>query len=388
MYRLLALASLLVYAGALNAQCSTGRCSPELAARALLAPVAAPSADGWYKSANWPGWLYRWESGRVVAYYNPDRNEYQPFDGKAFGVVSRPPWDKGDREPVINYGVDTNKLQAKYDDNRYHLNGREVARDDAYRAFGDQLVDDSQKYRLTVIGSEADRKRVMNDLAVAPLVSWRDKLSVQAYAPDHWAVAQAGFKTDGHPTIYLQRPDGAVLHRQDDYDGSIALATVLGRKANGDYDPKRDPDARKTPVLPNSLKDVPPVAWGGAGVVVLLLLWRFGYLDSLMKKPEPAPALIQEMAEPIKRPVRQRPMPEPQSMMEAMPAIASRPEIPTLAQLARTQAAQRQREDEAVKRLQAERDEDDRAIRALFGQPTAPPVPVPAPAVTPPAPPA
>src|SRR5205823_13551401 len=95
------------------------------------------------------------------------------------------------------------------------------------------------------------------DVTQAPaLAEWKDRLVVQAFAPDHWAVARAGFVTSGKPTVYLQTPSGQVLHRQDDYDdGPEGLARAI-RRADPAYDAKKDPDQR--PRLPPPPPDPAP----------------------------------------------------------------------------------------------------------------------------------
>jgi hypothetical protein len=70
---------------------------------------------------------------------------------------------------------------------------------------------------------------------------------VQDYAPGNWAVKD-GFFTEGKPTIYLQAPNGKVLHRQDDYsDGAAGLATAL-RKADPNYSPLKTGTPARTSV--------------------------------------------------------------------------------------------------------------------------------------------
>ncbi len=103
-----------------------------------------------------------------------------------------------------NFGVDSDKIG-----HGYQKNGRESTRAEVMQAIGSASFDDAKKIRLTVIGSETDRKKVLADIDTDPaLAPHKDRLLVQAYAPDSWAVAQAGFVTSGTPTIYLQAPDG------------------------------------------------------------------------------------------------------------------------------------------------------------------------------------
>jgi hypothetical protein len=71
---------------------------------------------------------------------------------------------------------------------------------------------------------------------------------VKEYSPDDWEVSRFGFVTTGSPTIYIQQPDGKVLHRQDDYKGLDDLKVVFSkiRVKDPNYDPSKDPDLRKS----------------------------------------------------------------------------------------------------------------------------------------------
>lgn len=128
------------------------------------------------------------------------------------------------------------------------------------------LPDDSKWLCLTIIGSQAARQRVLDDLRSSPaLALWKDKIKVQDYPSDHWAVRDVGFVTTGNPTIYCQAPDGKVLHRQDDYRGPEALAETL-RKADSGYRSEKDPDLSKP------LTSMPLVVWIAGAILLILLL--------------------------------------------------------------------------------------------------------------------
>jgi hypothetical protein len=136
---------------------------------------------------------------------------------------------------------------------RYSISGIDVPKQVAATAIqSGQLADDSGKIRFTVIGSVEQRRQVLKDLDAHPALSaFKELFVVNAYSPEQWAVSRAGFVTNGTPTIYVQAPDGTVLHRQDDYvGGADSLAAALGRSAerkpNPDYQPAKDPDRRKT----------------------------------------------------------------------------------------------------------------------------------------------
>ena len=174
---------------------------------------------------------------------------------------------------MVNFGVDTEKLTGTRAE-QYRLNGRPVSREQAFTALeGKQLPDDAARLRLTILGTDDQRRQIRQDLAAAPeLAEFKDRLVVQDYPPDHWAVAHAGFDTTGHPTLYLQQPSGKVLHRQNDYSGPTDLARAL-RKADPNYDPHKDPDLRRLSGWPrwNGLS-IPAAAWLLAAGVLFLLL--------------------------------------------------------------------------------------------------------------------
>jgi hypothetical protein len=218
--------------------------------------------------------LALWRDGRQLGNYRLSSRAYFPrLASGGWGEACAPPYPPPGSVPVpgkiepdgsVNFGLDRTHLSAE---GKHFLNGREVSKDALMQALGEpRLRDDSQWLSLTVIGSKAARKKVLSDLQCSPWLSpWKDRLKVQGYAPDHWAVRDAGFVTSGNPTIYCQSADGEVLHRQDEYRGPQALAEVL-RKADPAYRPQRDPD------LNHPLSHVPPWLWIGGGVLLFLLL--------------------------------------------------------------------------------------------------------------------
>lgn len=140
-------------------------------------------------------------------------------------------------------GVDGSKLSPA----RYSLTGKPCSRQDALDAVGTGTIpNDAALLRLTVIGSESDRAKVLADLAANGVAA---KYVVNSYAPTDWHVASYGFVTAGTPSIYVQTPDGKVLHRQADYAGGYASLVEALRKADPTYPPDKDPDLRK-PVVP------------------------------------------------------------------------------------------------------------------------------------------
>lgn len=192
--------------------------------------------------------------------------------------------------PVQNFGIITGEV-GKHGE-RYVLNGRESNKAEAERALsasaGADLPDDSDKLRLTIIGPDAERSKAIADLALSPaLAGYRDRLNVQAYPPGHWAVN--GFKGDGKPSIYLQRPNGKVLHCQHDYDGGAeALAKAL-RKVDPSYDPTNDPDLRKSsPLSDGGLPTMSQMGLAGGILAAILFLLRVDW-KALREKFKPKP---------------------------------------------------------------------------------------------------
>jgi hypothetical protein len=147
---------------------------------------------------------------------------------------------------ILNYGIDLSELKGKPES--YYHNGRAITKESALSLMGTQdIPDDSEFLRLTVIGPDAIRKRVRDDLFNDPALSdFKSFTVVQDYPPSHWAVADIGFELTGEVAIYVQSPDGTVLHKQNDYkDGAVGLAAAL-RKVDPNYRRGGDPDLRGT----------------------------------------------------------------------------------------------------------------------------------------------
>ncbi|NMC19986.1 MAG: hypothetical protein GYA33_06145 [Thermogutta sp.] len=229
-----------------------------------------------------------------------------------------------EQDGVQNFGIDRAGLGGSAE--RITLDGRAITRSDAARILhAGSLADDSGKLRLTVIGNDVDRKRVLEDLK-GPLADIADECLVQDYPPDHWAVARAGFYTAGGPTIYVQALDGTVLHRQDDYaDGAEGLRQAFERirRPDPDYRPDKDRDLRRPAdgllsrlidVLARPFRVV--LSWApAAGVVFVLILlvmkgrlvYLLGLLASLVPgSPPQAKTAGSSKRQPAKRwPTRQ-----------------------------------------------------------------------------------
>lgn len=242
----------------------------------LLFSACAVAADyHWRPFPDDQDQLSLWKDGVQLGNYRISEKKYYPLLSSGhWGDPCPPPYPppqdvvapgRIESDGTINFGLDRTRLPAP---GKHLLDGKEVSKVQLLQALAERgFVDDSSLLSLTIIGPEPARRGVLNDLQSSPLLApWKDRIKVQDYPPDHWAVKDAGFVTTGQPTIYCQAPDGTVLHRQDEYRGAEALAEVL-RKADPAYQPQRDPDLNKP------LGNVPPWLWIGGGVL-LVLLWK------------------------------------------------------------------------------------------------------------------
>lgn len=242
------------------------------------------AAPGWWQKPETPHLYYLYDGGAQLGVWDVNlRKWWDRLPGGAWSAPRpEPPVALPDGVPIANYGVETDKLAGGGE--RILINGRQASKSDALRALSGkgspQLPDDKKKLRLTVIGPDADRQRVLDDLAKTEALAFaKGRYVVQDYAPDAWPLydgrsGQPMFHTQGRPTIYLQEPGGKVLHRQDDYaDGADGLARAL-RKADPSLRLDRDQDKRKIePTLP--IAGVPLSTFvlltAGAGLIYLIL---------------------------------------------------------------------------------------------------------------------
>jgi hypothetical protein len=180
---------------------------------------------------------------------------------------------KADLKHPDNHGIDWSQIN----DHQATYSGRKISCSAAIELIGKQVPDDSKKFRLTVIGTDAEQKEALKQWsAIEPAV--RDRCNAWAVTADHWSLkdtvtGQTVFKTDGSPVVYFQSPEGKVLHRQDNAVGMIESV----RKAVKGYDSSKDPDLRKQAAKPatptdNSIHPAIPVCCllGGAGLLLYL----------------------------------------------------------------------------------------------------------------------
>lgn len=256
MFKFLLLTSML---GQLS--CPDGKC-----------PGAPPGVE-WRSRDGESGRVYLFVGGRQLGGYDGRLDEWRDYDPDTeLWGRPRPLFRNHDSATGANQNFGVMREQLAANDERHCLNGGAVSDREALAAIGN-LNDDSGKLRLTVIGPDAERRAVLNDLETDPELSlFRDRLLVQSYPPDHWAVAGAGFVRTGKPTIYLQAFDGAVRHRQDEYRGPAKLAEAI-RRADPHYRPERDPDLNRPIVLPHfHFPRMPGWGWAVAGILLLVVI--------------------------------------------------------------------------------------------------------------------
>jgi hypothetical protein len=188
---------------------------------------------------------------------------FRPVTPPALTPASKPS-DSRPQEPEQNFGVVTEKIAEAP---AYALNGRPCTRKEALAAVENgQLPDDAHKLRLTVIGSVADRERVLRDLDSLPQA--RDTYVIQDYEVGEWPLACGFVAGSPGPTIYVQKPDGKVLHRQTDYADGVQGLTKALRKVDPAYDATKDPDLRKDSSPLTMVQNLPIWVWalGGLGL--------------------------------------------------------------------------------------------------------------------------
>lgn len=147
----------------------------------------------------------------------------------------------------------------------YKINGQAANRQTVVAAIQNHtLQDDSKKLWVVIIGDDADRKKIRQQIDAVP----ESKHAIVVdYPSDHWHV-DGVFVTDS-PTVYIQHPDGTVLARMQQPPDGQTLGKVL-RRLREKYDPTLDPD----PLLViNPLNFIPTWVWVivGTGAVLLLL---------------------------------------------------------------------------------------------------------------------
>lgn len=157
---------------------------------------------------------------------------------------------------AVNFGLAPGRISGTC---RYTINGRECSKETQFEALtGGQLLDDSDRWHLTIVGSADERQRVLRDLDQAPALSeFKGQLHVQAYGPDHWAVQQRLLLPLGDGvTLFVRDATGTELARLDGYSDAEGLADRLRKlRAPAPVEPVKPFDGlRDLSALTNWLK--------------------------------------------------------------------------------------------------------------------------------------
>lgn len=247
----------------LPTDCPSSICSPG-------ALRHGPSTDlTWHPDARHPGFFYLFRGNQQLGTWYPDSRGYRELRSDGTWSVPGDPPIPLPAGTIMNFGLDAGRVSVE---SRYSLNGKPVSRGEAFAAFGN-LSDDSGKLRLTIVGDEVLRQRVLTDLANhRGLKEWRDRLLVQDYAPDNWAVANVGFA----PGITLQPPADAsgkapVLFRLANYEGPDVLTGAI-RKADPTYQPDKDPVPSNQPTNTTEVWYQSPDLWLLVGLLLVFIL--------------------------------------------------------------------------------------------------------------------
>ena len=206
----------------------------------------------------------------------PNGNWGAPVDNAPFPV----PLDF--RPEVVGqdfpFGVDRSQMDSTVE--KYWLDGKPCTRQKAYEAMeaGSQnLTDDRAKFRITVIGTVEECDKVRNDLKTDLVLSvFAPDLLLQCYRPTDWAVTGIGYAI-GHPRVIVQQTSGEVLHSQAEYIGADDLASAL-RRIKPNYDPKKDPDARKIPLIDGGLVQIASML--RAGLISAVVFFALGFITA------------------------------------------------------------------------------------------------------------
>ena len=167
---------------------------------------------------------------------------------------------------------------AKPDAPKYRVNGREVSRQDVLDKLA-QVPDDRKTLSLTFCGGTEEERKAAVDAAKNTGLD-RSTL-IHAYPADNPLVGD-GFVTTGHPSVYLQTPNGKVLLRAEKADPFTLLA--VADKVKG-YDPSKDPTPGNEglaflPDLEKLLGNASPWQW--AALAAIGYLW---YSRNQQKQP-------------------------------------------------------------------------------------------------------
>lgn len=271
---------------------SAGRPIPHpFAVPTTFTPVAPegtkPIGSGWYADD-----VLYYLPGKGA--FNPATSLWAPFDSQTWGygpwgpLPAGTPLPKAEAKPGAKVeaaapgepqaadepltGVIPDRI---HEAPAYSLSGVPVTKEEAHRAMGGNLVDDSDRWHVTVVGDRAFVEKVKGDLARLSQAV-KGKFHVQSYPTDHWAVSAFKLK------------EGVTLRKEA---GLSRVSTEAAAIAKADYSPDAlnrmcpyapKPPEPPTPPSPNDPNQptpgpvnptVPP--WSiAAALLALLLLFR------------------------------------------------------------------------------------------------------------------
>lgn len=176
-----------------------------------------------------------------------------------------------------NFGVDLSKCPGT--GRRYMLNGRDVPRATALGIFESDLPNDGDHLSLTAVGSAEFLAKFATAVSRLPAKD-RDRLHVQSYSPESWAVPHFGLPSG----VSVRRPGGetvGTLSVSDLADDTLAALIDLilhPKPPEPKPEPKPDPKPDQTPNPvkpdPNTDEKIPPVAIFLGLLILLLILKR------------------------------------------------------------------------------------------------------------------
>jgi hypothetical protein len=181
-------------------------------------------------------------------------------------------------ENFANLGVDRSRLSKTGE--KYRSSGPESSRF-IEQVQGNNLVDDSRKFHMVVIGTPDEQASVRARLDSVLLKDLVRDFHVSYRSPDDWSVKGQGFDLTGHPSIMLELPEGQAVWQAKNYPGDEAMVRGIsetkGKLRNPD--PNFDPSKVSGPNGPAPSISSRQTEWGLAVVLAVagFLLIRKGF---------------------------------------------------------------------------------------------------------------